>query len=170
MKKQLNMGDESDAAGMRPPKPLTFTENMLASWKGWIHQFNWYAKNHQKHNFLKVVQQEDGPFDEFLGTIETQAKTCEFGNLTDSLLKDEMVFGVQSDVVRDKLLTDENLNLNKSISICRASEQATKQLEEINVLENTPSERKKIVAKILPCANDVAQDTRKKFSSISKQI
>lgn len=189
------MADESGVAGIRPPKPLTFTENMSANWKDWVQQFNWYATASQlskksaevqaatfmavigpeaiqifnnfnlteaeqkdieqiknkfqeyfipkinvsfeRYNFFKIVQKEDEPFEEFLKTIKTQAKTCEFNNLTDSLLKDKIVFGVQSDAVREKLLTEENLDLNKAISMCRASEQATKQLKEMNISENS---------------------------------
>ncbi|KAG5895154.1 hypothetical protein JTB14_007323 [Gonioctena quinquepunctata] len=90
----------------------------------------------ERYNFFKIVQKEDEPSEEFSRIIKTQAKTCEFDNLTDSLLTDKIVFGVQSDAVREKILTEENLDLNKAISICRASEQATKQLKEINVPEN----------------------------------
>ncbi|KAG5883012.1 hypothetical protein JTB14_033467 [Gonioctena quinquepunctata] len=145
------MGDESGVSGIRPPKSLTFTENMSASWKGWIQQFNWYptasqlskkspevatigpeaiqifnnftlTKAQQKdigqikskfeeyiipeknvsferYIFFKIAQKEDEPSEEFLKTIKTQAKTCEFDNLTDSLLQDKIVFGLQSDAV-----------------------------------------------------------------------
>lgn len=90
----------------------------------------------ERYNFFKITQKEGETLDDFLNAIKTQAKTCEFEGLHDSLLKDKIVFGVYSDQVREKLLTESDLTLDKAIAICRASEQATKQLKEINNAES----------------------------------
>lgn len=91
----------------------------------------------ERYQFFKIVQQEDETFDEFLTKIKTQVKNCEFENLQDSLLKDKIVFGVKSDVVREKLLNEDNLDLQKAIVICRSSEQTSKQLKEIQKPESS---------------------------------
>lgn len=44
------------------------------------------------------------------------------------MLKDKIVFGVKSSQVREKLLTEDKLTLDKAVAICLASEQASKQL------------------------------------------
>ncbi|GBP16998.1 Retrovirus-related Pol polyprotein from transposon 17.6 [Eumeta japonica] len=46
------------------------------------------------------------------------------------MLKDKIVFGIRSSQVREKLLTEDRLDLNKAITICKTSEQVSKQLEE----------------------------------------
>lgn len=87
--------------------------------------------SYERFIFFKIVQKDDEPFDEFLTRIKTQASSCEFGTLQDEMLKDKIVFGVKSSQVREKLLTEDNLTLTKAAQICQASEQATKQLDEI---------------------------------------
>lgn len=50
------------------------------------------------------------------------AKECEFAQLTESLIQDRKVCGVNSDQIRARLLREPDLDLNKAIDICRASE------------------------------------------------
>ncbi len=47
---------------------------------------------------------------------------CEFGRLTDDLIKDRIVCGVNNDTVRARLLRETDLNLAKAVDICRANE------------------------------------------------
>lgn len=84
----------------------------------------------ERYIFFKIEQGEDEQFNEFLTRIKTQASKCEFINLLDEMLKDKIVFGIRSNQVREKLLTEDKLDLNKAISICKTSEQASKQLDE----------------------------------------
>ncbi|XP_041983078.1 uncharacterized protein LOC121736085 isoform X2 [Aricia agestis] len=46
------------------------------------------------------------------------------------MLKDKIVFGIRSNQIREKLLTEDKLNLTKAIAICKTCEEATKQLDE----------------------------------------
>lgn len=62
---------------------------------------------------------EDKIFDEFL----TDVKSCDFDSLQDYLLKDKIIFAIKSNIVRERLLIEDNLYLNKPISICRLIEQ-----------------------------------------------
>ncbi|KAF5282886.1 hypothetical protein FQR65_LT14189 [Abscondita terminalis] len=89
----------------------------------------------ERYNFFKVVQKENESFDEFLTVIRNLAKTCEFEKLHDELIKDKIIFGIRSEQVREKLLTENNLDLDKAITICKSSEQATKQLQQITKTE-----------------------------------
>ncbi|GLV46158.1 hypothetical protein CBL_02874 [Carabus blaptoides fortunei] len=87
--------------------------------------------------FFKIEQNEDELFNEFLTRIKTQASKCEFGNLLNEMLKDKIVFGIKSYQVREKLLTEDNLDLTKATTICKTSEQASKQLDEIKMKQDT---------------------------------
>lgn len=86
---------------------------------------------YERYKFNTLYQVEGELLDEFVTKIKSQAMKCEFGTLENSLVKDRLVMGVKSDAVREKLLSDPELDLEKAIQICRASEQATKQLHDI---------------------------------------
>uniref|UniRef100_A0A1Y1JW88 Tick transposon n=1 Tax=Photinus pyralis TaxID=7054 RepID=A0A1Y1JW88_PHOPY len=90
----------------------------------------------ERYNFFKVTQKESETFDEFLTVIRNLAKTCDFKDLNDDLLKDKIIFGIRAEQVREKLLTQEKLDLDKAISICKSSEQTTKQLLELGQNES----------------------------------
>lgn len=91
----------------------------------------------ERYVFFKIEQNEDEHFNEFLTRIKTQASKCEFGTLLDEMLKDKIVFGIQSNQVREKLLTEDKLDLTKAIMICKTSEQASKQLDEFESKSKT---------------------------------
>ncbi|XP_072935055.1 uncharacterized protein [Epargyreus clarus] len=84
----------------------------------------------ERYIFFKIEQNEDEHFKEFLTRIKTQASKCEFDNLLEEMLKDKIVFGIRSSQVREKLLTEDKLDLEKTINICKSSEQASRQLDE----------------------------------------
>lgn len=58
----------------------------------------------ERYQLFNIVQMEN-EFSEFLTRFKTSVKSCEFDNLQDSLLKDKIVFGIKSNIVREKLLT-----------------------------------------------------------------
>lgn len=90
---------------------------------------------YERYKFNKMKQQEGESFTDFLTTARLQAKKCQFGNLTDELLRDRIIVGISNDDVREKLLGDPTIDLEKAIHLCRASEQATLQLKEMTAKE-----------------------------------
>ena len=51
--------------------------------------------------------------------------------MADEMIKDRIVVGVHSDIVRGRLLREKDLCLTKAIDICKAAEASTKQLEKL---------------------------------------
>ena len=49
--------------------------------------------------------------DQYVTDLRNKAKTCEFGNLRDSLIQDRLVCGVLNDKTRSHLLKQANLTL-----------------------------------------------------------
>ena len=47
------------------------------------------------------------------------------------LMRDKIAAGIQSDVVRKKLLSENKLTVEKAINICRASEKASEGMESL---------------------------------------
>ena len=50
----------------------------------------------------------------FISTLRGLAETCEFGAFLDEALRDRIVCGMRSTTIRNKLLTEENLNLGEN--------------------------------------------------------
>ena len=63
--------------------------------------------------------------------MKSRSRHCEFGTLKESLIRDRIVAGIQDAKVRERLLRETDLSLDKAISICRASEATKKQVEEM---------------------------------------
>ncbi|KAJ8884063.1 hypothetical protein PR048_015920 [Dryococelus australis] len=84
---------------------------------------------YERYIFNKMVQVEgQSPFDEFPTAIINQGKKCEFQELSDGLLCDKIVVGINSDTVQERLLAEGKLTFNQAVKICRATELTKQQL------------------------------------------
>ncbi len=81
----------------------------------------------ERHIFLSRYQQPGETFDTFLTDLRSKIRSCNYADLADGILKDQIVIGITDNSVRDRLLRTsqegEDLTLNKAIDICRAAEQ-----------------------------------------------
>lgn len=60
------------------------------------------------------VQENSESFKEFLTKIQNKSKLCDFGQLTDSLMKDRIIVGISNNnTLREKLLSEDKLTLEK---------------------------------------------------------
>ena len=57
------------------------------------------------------------------------ASSCKYGALTDEMIRDRIVIGVRDKDSKLRLLKEDELDLNKALSICRSNEAASKQLK-----------------------------------------
>lgn len=77
---------------------------------------------YERHVFNSRVQHLGEPLDQFVTDLRTKAKTCEYGPLGESLIKDRIVVGICDDQLRARLLQKRNLDLKTAIDMCRATE------------------------------------------------
>ena len=75
--------------------------------------------------------QNDETIDQYVTELRTKARTCEFGDLTDSLIRDRFICGIPDNGLRERLLRTQDLTLDKAISICRAAENTKEHLKEM---------------------------------------
>ena len=99
--------------------------------------FKW-KNNAEKENIIKVIEKFDAYFiprknityerymfntrkqkhnenvDEFITALKTLVDNCEFGLLEESLIKDMLVLGVNDNKLRENMLLDPELTLNKA--------------------------------------------------------
>ena len=57
------------------------------------------------------------------------AKTCNYGSLLDSLIRDRIVVGIRDNGTHKRLLQEPKLTLTRCIDICRSSEATALQLQ-----------------------------------------
>ena len=85
----------------------------------------------ERHIFNSRMQYPGESIDKYITDLRLKVKTCEYGTMADEMIKDRIVVGVHSDIVRGRLLRKKDLYLTKAIGICKAAESSTKQLEKL---------------------------------------
>ena len=73
------------------------------------------------HLFTRRQRWEES-MDQYLTDLKVLASTCQLGDLEDSLLITVIIIGVHNSVLRERLLSTEQLTLAKCIQMCRANE------------------------------------------------
>ena len=86
---------------------------------------------YERHRFFTRNQLQGESIDQYVAELRTLEKTCEFGSISESLVKDRLVCGVQDTRLRERLLREMDLTLDKAVSISRASERYKFQLKEL---------------------------------------
>ncbi|XP_077545271.1 uncharacterized protein LOC144158324 [Haemaphysalis longicornis] len=84
---------------------------------------------YERYVFRTRTQEEDEPAEQFLRDLRKQAKFCNFGQLFDSMIRDQIVFGTNNRKLREKMLREKDLTLEKAEHFCKAAETASKQSE-----------------------------------------
>ncbi len=79
-------------------------------------------KTLERHKFHSINQKQGETIESFISDLRIKAKACHFRELTDELICDRIVCGINSESLRKALLRDSDLNLIKAISICRIHE------------------------------------------------
>ena len=74
--------------------------------------------------------------DSYVNRLQKAASTCQFGTLTEELIRDRLVIDLQDHSTKLRLLKEENLDMNKALNICRSSEIPTQQLKAMKTEEN----------------------------------
>jgi len=76
----------------------------------------------ERHVFNTRRQQPGETIDQYVTDLKKKAKSCEFGDPNDSLIKDRVVCGILSEKTRARVLKQPDLPLAKAIDMCRADE------------------------------------------------
>ena len=72
----------------------------------------------ERYRFWECKEQEGETIDHFITELRTRAKSCEFGEQHDSMIRDRIVFGVRDTQLKERLLRESSeLTLEKAASI-----------------------------------------------------
>ncbi|CAC5393322.1 unnamed protein product [Mytilus coruscus] len=85
-----------------------------------------------RHRFNTRVQNPSESIDQYLTDLKLIAKNCELEHLKDGLIRDRTVCGTNSSRVKERLLREDGLTLDKAVGICRADEESRKQMKTLN--------------------------------------
>jgi hypothetical protein len=85
----------------------------------------------ERHVFNTRNQEPNESIDSYVTELRKLAKSCEFAQLHDSLIKDRIVCGIHSAEVKARLLREEDLTLDKALNICRTAELSKIQLQNL---------------------------------------
>lgn len=85
----------------------------------------------ERYKFFSCDQKPGNAFDLYLAELYTLSKTCDFGALRDSLIKDRIVCGIKDNGLRERLLREKDLTLDKAVDLCRASQCSREQVKEL---------------------------------------
>ena len=66
---------------------------------------------------------------QFVTALKLLATSCKFGELTSDMIKDRIVCGISSEHVKERLLRETNLTLEKAVSISQVDEESRKQVK-----------------------------------------
>jgi hypothetical protein len=110
-----------------------------------LHTIGEINETYERYIFNCRNQKPDESIDVYVAALRTLAKTCNFCDcLKDTLLRDRIVLGIQSQPTRKRLLQDQKLTLQKCINICRSVEAASSQLK--NITNDNPIENVKALS------------------------
>jgi hypothetical protein len=117
---------------------MAFTESEVDKIDILFAKFEEYCKPRkniimERYKFNTRVQRKDETADQYVTELKLIAKNCNFGSLEDELIRDRLVYGTNSERIKERLLRgEEELTLVKALKICRADEQSNKQLKAMN--------------------------------------
>ncbi|KAK3093011.1 hypothetical protein FSP39_010012 [Pinctada imbricata] len=101
---------------------------------------------YERHVFNTRTQGPSENIDAFVTDLRILAKSCEFGDLHDTLIRDRIVCGTNSDVVRGRLLRESDLTLQKAIDVCRSAESSKQQLKNMAGASSAPAPEQSVNA------------------------
>lgn len=84
-----------------------------------------------RYLFFTRVQKDYECFDDFLVDLKKLSSTCGFENLRDSLIRDRIICGISNTSLKDRLLREGDLTLEKCVDICKVAELAEAQIKTI---------------------------------------
>ena len=61
-------------------------------------------ETYERYVFRSRIQRQHEPFDSFLTDLRLKAQSCNFVMLKDSMIRDQLVYGVEDKKVRERLL------------------------------------------------------------------
>ncbi|XP_060789528.1 uncharacterized protein LOC132894151 isoform X2 [Neoarius graeffei] len=89
----------------------------------------------ERHQFWSHAMSSGITVDRFITELRQKSKDCEFGRSEDDMMRDKLVFSINDPRLKERLLRENGLALQRAIDICRSTELAKTQIQ---VTQMTP--------------------------------
>ncbi|KAJ1120848.1 hypothetical protein NDU88_008997 [Pleurodeles waltl] len=122
----------------------------------------------ERHKFFARSQGKLESVGNFVAALRTLARTCVFGDISDSLIRDQSVRCTNSKRVQEKLLT-KNPNLREAIAIVEGMESTNSWIKEMNNYEGDNlclAQASRVQEEISRVGFDVSSQEKKKHSGL----
>ena len=86
---------------------------------------------YERYLFYNCDQAPQETVDQWVTKLRQLSKSCNFGTLTDSLLRDRIVLGAKDKAARARMFREKDVDADKAIDQLRSSEIATQQIQDI---------------------------------------
>lgn len=83
---------------------------------------------YERYKFFSCVQLEGQTIECYVTQLKTLASTCEFADQESGLIRDRIVIGIRDSGLKERLLRESGLELQKAIEIVRAAETSREQI------------------------------------------
>ena len=96
---------------------------------------------YERYVFHSTNQGETETIDQYVTKLRELASTCNFGTLTEEMIRDRIVLGTNNAGLQGRLLRESKLTLKSAVDMCRSSEASQKQQQKLrNSKQNTSEE------------------------------
>ena len=97
----------------------------------------------ERYKFFMRVQDTSEPLEQFITDLKLLAASCNFGSLKESLVRDRIICGIRDKQLREELLKDPNLDLERCLNVCRVAELSKERRKALEDGENINLVRQK---------------------------
>ena len=116
---------------------------------------------YERYLFNSRMQKTDESIDDYVTQLRLLADNCEFSQLKDSLIRDMIIFGTNDGKLKENMLREPDISLEKAMQMCRLTERAkehhntmTKQnIEEIDKIVKKRWDTNKTTNHQIKCKN-----------------
>jgi hypothetical protein len=84
-----------------------------------------------RHKFFTCKQRDGQSFDEFVTELKKRSAECEFETLRKGLIRDIIICGINNNRLRERLLREPEITLQKTIQIGHAAEETKRHVKEL---------------------------------------
>ena len=126
---------------------------------------------YERYVFNTCVQQSEESVQSYVTRLRKLAASCEYGALTDELIRDRLVIGLKNQGDKVRLLREKSLDLKKAIQMCTTSEIASQQIKTIiGAGDNKTEDVKKFSEKKFPHRSRSKKRDGGRSSNLEKKL
>ncbi|KAL1446091.1 hypothetical protein WDU94_005685 [Cyamophila willieti] len=85
-----------------------------------------------RHKFFTRSQEESESIENYVAALNKMSYECEFDKLRKDLVKDILVVGIKNIQLKERLLREDNLDLDKAVSICKTAEITSERIKTLD--------------------------------------